>query len=80
MTEKEALRINNIVADLRIAAAQLGKHNVLFPSADCDNCEKITATCEETCPEFILGAGIAGPGHTLDVSELLRYIADMMEV
>lgn len=72
LEEIETLRINYIVASLRITAGKLGKHQVLFPGVEIVDKTELYA--------MLLGGSDPDSGNTLEVSGLLRYIADMMEI
>jgi len=79
--EQEALRINDLVAELRMVANKLGKHAVLFPFADCENRSHDFGTedCSE-CHSLMFGGGDIDSGVSREVAPIIRYIADMMEV
>jgi hypothetical protein len=57
---------------LRIAAAKTGERQVLFPGVEIVDKTELCA--------MLLGGSDPDSGNTLEVSGLLRYIADMMEV
>lgn len=73
--------INRLVKELRAVANALGKHFVRFPGADCEHCKSDfgTEACSQ-CYQLMFGAGEPDSGNDIEVSGLLKYIADMMEV